>query len=168
MDILIFGADNWDILNLKAPLTFLYAKLFCKSPSPLPTTQPLPQHHAITQHQAITQQHQKDCLINIDWSNTFATQNMPQSGVGSMQGSNKGSLPLKVVLHRRSSSIEGHLPNKGCLPMKVVFPQRASSTKGRLQPKVIFHQRLPCTKGRLPPKVFFHQRLSSTKGHLPP
>ena len=40
---------------------------------------------------------------------------MPQSGVGSMQGSNEGRLPLKVIFHQRSSSTEG------CLPPKVVF-----------------------------------------------
>ena len=38
-----------------------------------------------------------------------------QSGVGSMQESNEGRLPLKVLFHCRSSFPEG------CLPTKVVF-----------------------------------------------
>ena len=40
---------------------------------------------------------------------------MPQSEVGSMQGSTDSCLPPKAVVHRRSSSTEG------CLPPKVVF-----------------------------------------------
>ena len=64
---------------------------------------------------------------------------MPQSGVGSMQGSTEGRLPPQVVFHHRSSSTEARLP-----------------------PKVVFHRRLSSTKGRLPPKVVFHQRSSFT------
>ena len=49
---------------------------------------------------------------------------MPQSGLGSMQGSSspKSRLPPKVVFHHRSSSTNGRLP------LKVVFHQRLSST----------------------------------------
>ena len=87
---------------------------------------------------------------------------MPQSWVGSMQGSNEGCLPLMVIFHRRLSSTKGHLP------LKVVFQWRLSSTKGFLPPKVIFHRRPSSTEGHLPPKVVFHQRLSSTGGRLSP
>ena len=87
---------------------------------------------------------------------------MPQSGVGSMLGSIKGCLPLKLVFHQMLSSTEG------CLPMKVVFHRRSSSTGGRLPEKVVFHWRLSSTKYCLPPKVVFHRRPSSTKCHLPP
>ena len=48
---------------------------------------------------------------------------MPQSGLGSMQGSTEGCLPLKVVFHR------------GRLSRKLVFHQRSSYTEGRLPPK---------------------------------
>ena len=58
---------------------------------------------------------------------------MPQSGVGSMQRSRKGCLPLKGVFNCRSSS------TTGCLPPKVVFHRRLSSTKGRLPPSGIMH-----------------------------
>ena len=37
---------------------------------------------------------------------------MPQSRVGSMQGSTEGSLKPKVVFHQRSSSTKGRLPPK--------------------------------------------------------
>ena len=40
-------------------------------------------------------------------------ENMPQSGVGSMQGSTAyGRLPMKVIFHQRSSSTKSHLPPK--------------------------------------------------------
>ena len=39
-------------------------------------------------------------------------ENMPQSGVGSMQGSTEGHLPMKVNFHQRSSSTKSHLPPK--------------------------------------------------------
>ena len=74
---------------------------------------------------------------------------MPQNGVGSMRGSSKGRLPLKVLFHCRSSSTTGHLPPK------VVFHLRSSSLK------VVFHLRSSSTKGFLPAEVVF-QRLSST------
>ena len=53
---------------------------------------------------------------------------MPQSGLGSMQGSSstKSRLPLKLVFHRRLSS------TKGRLPLKVVFHRKSSSTEGCL------------------------------------
>ena len=96
---------------------------------------------------------------------------MPQSGVGSMQGS------IKVVFHWRSSSTTGSLPPKvvfqqrsssreGCLPLKVLFHQRSSSTKCHLSRKVVFHRRSSSIEGRLPQKVVFHWRSSSTKGCL--
>ena len=83
---------------------------------------------------------------------------MPQSKLGSMQGSTKGLLPLKVVFHRRLSSTEGCLPPKVVFPKvpKVVFHQRSSSTEDRLPRKIVFHRRLSSTKGRLPKKVVFH------------
>ena len=98
---------------------------------------------------------------------------MPQTGVGRMQGSNEGCLPLKVIFHLRSSS------TAGCLSPIVVFQQRSSSTEGGLPLKVVFHQRLSSTKGCLPPKavstgshlplrVVFYWSLSSTKSCLPP
>ena len=65
---------------------------------------------------------------------------VPQSGLGSMQG---------------SSSTESHLPQE------VIFHRRLSSTIGRLPPKVNFHQRSSSTKSRLSPKVVFHQWSSS-------
>ena len=74
---------------------------------------------------------------------------MPQSGVGSMHGSNEGHLPLKVVLHRRSSSAKGRL--------SPVFHQILSSTKCCLSPKVVFYRRSSSTKGCLHPKVVFHR-----------
>ena len=49
------------------------------------------------------------------------------NGVGSMQGSSEGRLPLK-----------------------------GSSTKGRLPPKVVFHHMSSSTNGCLPLKVVFH------------
>ena len=61
----------------------------------------------------------------------------------------EGHLPLKVVLHRRSSSTEG---------------RQWSSTKGGLPPKVVFHQRWSSTEVCLPLKVVLHQRSSSTIG----
>ena len=55
----------------------------------------------------------------------YTTKKMPQSGVGSMQGSIEGRRPLKFVFNLRSSSTTGHLPSKvatkGHLPLKVVF-----------------------------------------------
>ena len=89
---------------------------------------------------------------------------MPQSRVGSMQGSIEGRLlimkpsfsddhpPPKAVFHRSLITTKGHLP--------------PTDTDGRLPLKVVFHRGLSATKGRLPPKVVFYQRLSSTKGHL--
>ena len=81
---------------------------------------------------------------------------MPQSGLCSMRGS------TNVALHKRLSSMEGHLP------LKVVFHWWLSSTEvglpteGCLLTKVVFLQRFSCTKDCLPPKAVFHQRLSST------
>ena len=63
----------------------------------------------------------------------YFDENMLQSGVGSMQGSTEGCLPMKVVFHQRSSSTESHLPPK------VVFHQRSSSFKGHLPLMVVFH-----------------------------
>ena len=76
---------------------------------------------------------------------------MPQSRLGSMQGSSsiKRRLPPKVVFHNRPSS------TKGCLPPKVVFHRKSYSTKGHLPSKVVFHQRSSSNIGRLPPKVVF-------------
>merc|ERR1711954_632621 len=76
---------------------------------------------------------------------------VPQSGVGSMQGSS---------IQQRSSSTEG------LLPMQVVFHHRSSSTEGCLPPKVVFHHRSSSTKGRLSPKVVFHQKSSSPENCL--
>ena len=87
---------------------------------------------------------------------------MPQSGVGSMQGSTEGCLPLKVVFPWRLSSPESHLPPK------LFFHWRLFFTEGRFPPKVVFYLRSSSTKGRLPPMVVFQQRSSSTKGYLPP
>ena len=42
----------------------------------------------------------------------FSWIKMPQSGLGSMQGSTGGHLPMKVVFHQRSSSTNGRLPPK--------------------------------------------------------
>ena len=77
---------------------------------------------------------------------------MLQSVVGSMQGSSKGCLLLKVVFQCRLSSTTGGLPPK------VVFHQRSSSTKGHLPLKVVFHLSSSFTTGRLPSKVVIHQR----------
>ena len=91
---------------------------------------------------SITNQQQ---LIRLVWhgnAHLSYPKKMPQSGVGSMQGSNEGCLPLKVVFHHRLSS------NKGCLPLKVIFHQRSSSSKGRLSPKVVFQQRLSSRFGK--------------------
>ena len=56
---------------------------------------------------------------------TFSVKKMPQSGVGSMQGS-------RIFLWRSSSP-------SGCLPPQVVFHLRSSSTTGHLPLKVVFH-----------------------------
>ena len=120
-----------------------------------------------------------------DLKKASPNQKMPQSGVGSMQGSSKGHLLLKVIIRCRSSFTTGRLPLKvifhrrsssteGCLPLKVVFHQRSPSTKDYFPPKVVFllkvvfKWRLYSTNGRLPPKVVFHWMLSSTEGPLPP
>ena len=58
---------------------------------------------------------------------------MPQTGVGSMQGSSKSRFPLRVIFHCRSSS------NTGRLSLKVVFHRRSSFTEGRLPLKAVFH-----------------------------
>ena len=89
---------------------------------------------------------------------------MPQSGVSSMQRSNEGRLPPKVVLHQRLS------PTEGCLPPQVVFrwSWRLSFTKGGLPPNVVFHQRSSSTAGCIPPKVVFHRRSCSTEVQPPP
>ena len=96
------------------------------------------------------------------YSNGLYIIEMPQSGLGSMQGSSytKSRLPPKVVLHPRSYSTDS------CLPLKVIFHRRSSSTDGCLPLKVAFHQRLSSTEGCLPLKVVLQQRSSSTKGHL--
>ena len=70
-----------------------------------------------------------------------------QRGVGSMQGSTEGHLPLKVIFHKASSSTES------CIPPKVVFHWRWSSNKSWLPPKVVSHWRLSSTEGRLPPNI---------------
>ena len=49
---------------------------------------------------------------NVGSKNYFESKKMSQSGVGSMQGSSKGRLPLKVVFHYRLSSTTGSLPSK--------------------------------------------------------
>ena len=88
------------------------------------------------------------------------------------------SFSSKVILHRRSSCIEGRLASKvvlhgrlscmeGFLPLKVVFRRRSSSIKVRLPSKVVFCQRSSSIKGHLPSKVVFRQRLSSVKMRLP-
>ena len=82
--------------------------------------------------------------------------------------SNEGSLPRKVVFHRRSSSTEGRPPSKVKFPPKIIFQWSSSSPQGRLPPKVVLYHSSPSTKGCLPPKVIFHHRLSSIKGRLPP
>ena len=84
------------------------------------------------------------------------SERMPQSGLGSMQGSTEGCLPLKVVFRPRSSSTQG------CLPLNVVFHRRLSSAEGCLVLKVVFHPKLSSTEGRLPPKGVFHRWSSST------
>ena len=99
---------------------------------------------------------------------------MPQSGLGSMQGSSstEGLSPPKVVFHQRLSSTVGNFPPT------VVFQQRSSSTKGGLSLQVVFYRRSSSTEGVfhrrclppkvssaegcLPPKVVFHRRMSST------
>ena len=86
---------------------------------------------------------------------------MPKSRVGSMLGSTKGRLPLKVVFHQRTSS------TKSRLPQKVVFHWRSPTTEGCLPPKVVTHQRSFSTEGCLPMKVVFHRRSFFTKGRLP-
>ena len=67
---------------------------------------------------------------------------MPQSGVGSMQGSTEGRFPMKVIFHLRLSS------TKEGLPLKVIFHQRSSSTEGCPPPKVVFHQMSQQTKSQ--------------------
>ena len=80
-------------------------------------------------------------------------------------------LPIKVVFHLNSFSIEG------CLPAKVIFYRSSSSIEGRLPLKavsieghlptnVVFHQRSSSIEGRLPSKVVFHRR-SSSASELP-
>ena len=48
---------------------------------------------------------------NVGSKNYFESKKMSQSGVGSMQGSSKGRLPLKVVFHCWSFSTTGRLTN---------------------------------------------------------
>ena len=91
--------------------------------------------------------------------------------------SKRSCLPLKVVFHRRASSIECRLPvkaifNRGRLQsrsssIKVVFNQRSSSIKGRFPSEVVFQWRLSSIGGCLPLKVVFPWRSSSIKGCLP-
>ena len=69
---------------------------------------------------------------------------------------------LKVIFHKRLSSIKGCLPSN----VKVVFHQRESSTKGHLPSKVFFHQRASSIEGCLPSKVVSHQGLSFIKDYL--
>ena len=113
----------------------------------------------------------------------YFDENMPQSGVGSMEGSTEGHLPpTKFVFHQRLSSTAGRIR------LKVVFHRRSSSTKGLLPSKVVFHRwssftyhntlvdllfvrtvnipnlsLLPCLEVASPLKVVFHQRLSPTE-----
>ena len=72
----------------------------------------------------------------------------------------EGRPPLKVFFPRRSFSIEVHLPSKG------VFHQKLSSIEGDLASKVVFHWRSSFIKGHLALKVLFHQRLSSIASRL--
>ena len=86
---------------------------------------------------------------------------MLQSGLGSIQRSTKGRLPLMVIFHWRSSSTEDHLPLKNFLH------QRLSSNEGRLPQKVVIQQRLPSPEGLLPLKVVFPWGSSSSEVRLP-
>ena len=74
----------------------------------------------------------------IFWKKIFIDSHSLVTCNGKRKG--KGLHPSKVVFHRRSPSIKGHLPSK------IVFPQ-----------KFVIHQRFSCIKGCLPSKVVFHQ-----------
>ena len=90
----------------------------------------------------------------------------------------RSRLPMKVVFHQRSSSIECWLPLnvvfnqrmsyiKGCLPSEAVFHRSSSSIVGHLPSKVVFYWRSSSIIGRLPSKIVCNQRLSTIKGRLP-
>ena len=67
-------------------------------------------------------------------------------------------LPMKVIFHQNSFSIEG------CLASKVVFYRSLSSSESCLPFKVVFHRRLSSIKGRLPSKDVIHRSSLSIEG----